>query len=304
MTERFFFPRNQNISICFVAYDSADHVTPKTGLTGFTVKYTFGGGGALISWAGAAVTAIGEGIYYLTGTIPDNSGDPSFMVKVSATGMDPWFIGGWISNFNVSVQTNFGMTALPSVAPATLGGLLTSGTTQHTIITNSLGYVGVYTNQDKTQYSLSAAGVLAITDSIWNAAVSTYITAGTMGKKLVDLIIDQWSTALPGGYGAGSAGNILGINLNATITSRSDLNETDVANSVLAALDNANIEPGSVPTSTSGLRQMIQFIFAYFRNKRSASSSVETLYKEDGTTPHGTASITEAAGTVTKGEMS
>jgi hypothetical protein len=111
--------------------------------------------------------------------------------------------------------------------------------------------VTVTTNNDKTGYSLSAAAVQAI----WDAATSALTTAGSIGKKLTDWTIltstttadavwnavassynvalsmgsklnasgsagDPWITALPGAYGAGTAGKIVGDNINTTISSR------------------------------------------------------------------------------------
>lgn len=69
-------------------------------------------------------------------------------------------------------------------------------------------------------------------------------------------------------------------------------------------LDDANTELASVPTTISGLRTMLQYVFEYFRNKRTATSAVETLFKEDASTALGTAALSDDATTFTKGEMS
>lgn len=304
-TIRWFFTRNVPTNLCFVAYDSSDHITPKTGLSSFTVKWTYGGGGALLAAPGATITEIGEGIYWFSGvTIPDSTNDQSLMFKISATGMDPIFISGWVSAFNPGDPVRLGMSALPNALSGTSGGLLISGAAQHAIQTNGSGYVGTYVNTDKLDYALSTASVNTVRDAIWNAVVATYVTAGTIGKKFSDMLTDVWTANVGGSYGSGTAGRILGLNLDVAVSTRSDLDAADVATSVLAALDDPNIELASVPTTTSGLRAMLKFLFAYFRNKRSATGSVETLYKEDAATPLGTASITDASGTVTKGEMS
>jgi hypothetical protein len=65
------------------------------------------------------------------------------------------------------------------------------------------------------------ASASTIADAVWDEALSGHTTAGTAGKALTDAGAggDPWSTALPGAYGAGSAGYILGTNLNATISS-------------------------------------------------------------------------------------
>lgn len=59
-------------------------------------------------------------------------------------------------------------------------------------------------------------------DQVWNEAVADHLTIGSTGKKLNDLSTsgDPWSTAVPGSYSAGTAGYILGTNLDATVSSR------------------------------------------------------------------------------------
>jgi hypothetical protein len=78
--------------------------------------------------------------------------------------------------------------------------------------------VTVGTNNDKIGYRLSATGV----DDVWDEVLSGHLTAGTTGAALnaSSSAGDPWATSLPGAYGAGTAGNIIGNNLNATISSR------------------------------------------------------------------------------------
>jgi hypothetical protein len=85
--------------------------------------------------------------------------------------------------------------------------------------------VTVTTNSDKTGYGLSATAV----DDIWDEPTAGHATAGTTGKALTDAGAggDPWSTALPGAYGAGTAGKIVGDNLNATVSSRASQTSLD-----------------------------------------------------------------------------
>lgn len=123
-----------------------------------------------------------------------------------------------------SVTGNVGGNVVGSVASVTAG-------------------VTVTTNNDKTGYALSAAGV----DAIWDEATAGHTTAGTTGKALIDAgsAGDPWSTAVPGAYGAGTAGFILGTNLDvasstlataAALTTVDDFLDTEVA-AILAAVD-------------------------------------------------------------------
>lgn len=63
------------------------------------------------------------------------------------------------------------------------------------------------------------ASILAV---VWDTAISGHTTSGTFGAALnaAGSSGDPWATSLPGAYGAGTAGFIVGTNLNATVTSR------------------------------------------------------------------------------------
>lgn len=86
--------------------------------------------------------------------------------------------------------------------------------------------VTVGANSDKTGYRLSGIGV----DDVWDEAIAGHLTAGSTGESLSSAgsAGDPWATSLPGAYGAGTAGKIVGDNINATISSRSTLTAADV----------------------------------------------------------------------------
>jgi len=67
-------------------------------------------------------------------------------------------------------------------------------------------------------------------DGVWDEAIAGHLAAGSTGEKLnaAGSAGDPWTTALPGAYGAGSAGKIVGDNLNATVSSRSSHSAADV----------------------------------------------------------------------------
>lgn len=69
-------------------------------------------------------------------------------------------------------------------------------------------------------------------------------------------------------------------------------------------LETANTELASIPTTTAGLRDMLQFVFQYLRNKKTVTEDTETLFKEDASTSLGTATIRDEDSTFTRGEMS
>ena len=62
----------------------------------------------------------------------------------------------------------------------------------------------------------------AIADAVWDEALSGHLTAGSAGAALngAGSAGDPWTTLLPGSYGAGTAGNIVGNRLDAAVTTR------------------------------------------------------------------------------------
>lgn len=96
-------------------------------------------------------------------------------------------------------------------------------------ITVTTGRVTVGTNADKTGYSISGTKTTldalndpttaAIADAVWDEAISGHLGAGSTGEALnaAGAAGDPWTTTLPGAYGAGSAGYIIGNNVNAPI---------------------------------------------------------------------------------------
>ena len=101
-----------------------------------------------------------------------------------------------------------------SIVAASVSGAVNSVTTGVTVATNN----------DKTGYSLATAPptAAAIADAVWDETLADHLTSGSTGAALnaAGAAGDPWSTTLPGAYGAGTAGKIVGDNLNATVSSR------------------------------------------------------------------------------------
>jgi hypothetical protein len=77
----------------------------------------------------------------------------------------------------------------------------------------------------------------AVADAVWDETLADHLTAGSTGEGLnaAGSAGDPWATALPGAYGAGTAGKIVGDNLNATVSSRSSHGAADVKTAIEAA---------------------------------------------------------------------
>ena len=166
-----------------------------------------------------------------------------------------------------TAPTNFAALAV------TAGGAVTAGTVS-----------------DKTGYSIAdATSDAVIADAVWNAAKATYGTAGTYGEHLEALVNsadpsaatiadavwdevlsghltagttgaaldaagtagDPWTTALPGAYGAGTAGKIVGDNLTGNAFTRLGV---PAGASVSADVAAVKAETASLQTDTNDIQ--------------------------------------------------
>lgn len=82
--------------------------------------------------------------------------------------------------------------------------------------------VGAMAANTLTASALATDAVIEIVNGVWDEPLAGHATAGSTGAALsaAGSAGDPWSTPLPGAYGAGTAGNIIGNNLNATVSSR------------------------------------------------------------------------------------
>lgn len=118
--------------------------------------------------------------------------------------------------------------------------------------------------------ALATDAVAEIADGVWDEAISGHLTGGTTGAALnaAGNAGDPWSTPLPGAYSSGTAGKIIGDNLNATISSRAsqtsvdtvdDFLDTEVA-AIKAKTDNLPASPaatGDIPTAATVAAQVL-----------------------------------------------
>lgn len=186
----------------------------------------------------------------------------------------------------------------------------------------------------------SAPTAAAVADAVWDEAATGHTDAGKAGAQLwTD--IDAIAVDVAGLDGAAMRGTDSAAL--ASVCTEGRLSELDAANlptdvsnvktdtaailldtgtdgvvvatasktgyalsaaGVDAILDDAPAaELSAIPSTTGTLRQMIQFLFTYFRNKKTVTATTETLLKEDATTSLGTATVSDDGTTFTKGEM-
>ena len=82
--------------------------------------------------------------------------------------------------------------------------------------------VGAMAANTVTASALATDAVTEVVNGVWDEPLAGHATSGSTGAALsaAGSAGDPWSTALPGAYGTGTAGNIIGNNLNATVSSR------------------------------------------------------------------------------------
>lgn len=91
---------------------------------------------------------------------------------------------------------------------------------------------------------------------------------------------------------------------NATLASTTNITAGTVTTATnVTALTAAQTELASVPTTTDSLQKQLQFLFEYFRNKRTVTATTETLFKEDASTSLGTSTISDDGTVFTHGEV-
>ncbi len=170
---------------------------------------------------------------------------------------------------------------------------------------------------------LASDAVAEIADAVWDEILSGHLGVGSTGEALnaAGAAGDPWTTALPGAYGAGSAGKIIGDNINATISSRAsqtsldtldDFVDTEVA-AIKAKTDLIPAAPaavGDIPTAVqnadallgrnvsggSSSGRTVKQAFHFIRNRWVVAAGTLSVYDTDDTTSSWTAAVTGTAG--------
>lgn len=204
-----------------------------------------------------AASSIGKSLY-TSGVVPGASGGLFIAGSNAATTISGLTTGAlscttitasgavaFQQTFAITGNTTFtGAISATNASNDILGILLQATQTGVTIPT-----VTTVTNQ------LSSS---TIAGAVWDLATSGHTTSGTFGAAVVAAgsAGDPWATLLPGSYGAGTAGKIVGDNLNATVSSRSSHSAADVwavATRVLTAGTNIALAKGTGVTGFNDL---------------------------------------------------
>lgn len=96
--------------------------------------------------------------------------------------------------------------------------------------------------------------------SVWDDTLAEHLISGSTGSALnaAGSAGDPWATSLPGAYGAGTAGKIVGDNLNTTVSSRASQSSVDTIDDLLDTEVAAILEDTgtTLPAQISGLNNL------------------------------------------------
>ncbi len=148
--------------------------------------------------------------------------------------------------------------------------------------------------------------VSAIADQVWNEATADHQAAGSTGKALTDAQAagDPWASALPGAYGAGTAGSIIG-NLIASMWSNVTRTLTQTAAEIQAVLEGSRIaihRGDDLSVSLTGLGSLASRTHLWFTVKRD-KSDVDTAAIIQITEGEGLTRLNGAEGTAGNGSL-
>lgn len=128
--------------------------------------------------------------------------------------------------------------------------------------------------------------------AVWDVTLASHVGAGSTGLALSSASAagDPWNTPLPGAYASGTAGNIVGNNLNATVSSR--LASASYTAPPTAAENFAAVLKGDWTGLTGEASYSLLNAARFLRNKVTLSGATLTVKKEDGTTNAWTGTVT------------
>lgn len=202
--------------------DSSQQVTAASvqgNVTGSVASVTGNVGGNVVGTVASVVGAVGS----VTARVTANTDQLAGQTVTAGAGVT--FPASVASPTNITAGT---ITTVTNVTNAPTAGDFTA--TMKTSLNSSspgISATGVQAIWDALTSALTTTGsigklLVGMAASVWDVVLSGHTTGGTTGAALnaASSAGDPWATALPGAYSSGTAGNIVGNNLNATVSSR------------------------------------------------------------------------------------
>lgn len=224
--------------------------------------------------------------------------------------------GDFTATMKTSIGTAVAASAVASVTgnvggnvTGSVGSVAAGGITASSIAADAIG-----------ASELAADAVAEIAGAVWDITLSSHLTGGTTGEALnaAGAAGDPWTTTLPGAYSAGSAGYIVGTNVNATISSRlasagytAPLDAAGVRTAVGLATANLDTQLDALPTAVENADALLKRDWTsvtgeagrsvlnalrFLRNKWSIAAGTLTVTKEDDSTSAWTGAVSTTAG--------
>lgn len=252
--------------------------------TSFTSTFTGNLTGSVASVTGAVGSVTGS-VGSVTGAVGSVTGSVGSVTGLTA------------SNLDATISSRMATYAQPT---GFLAATFPSGTVANT--TNiTAGVITTATNLTNapTAGDLTATMKTSVENAVWDAVGASHVIAGSTGKELSNASSagDPWAIALPGTYGGGTAGYIVGTNIDATVSSRmasASYTAPPSANTIATAvLTNTMTESyptqGASFTLTQGIYDLVQQM-----GEKSISGTTLTVNRRDQVTPAKTFILNDA----------
>lgn len=157
---------------------------------------------------------------------------------------------------------------------------------------------------------LATDAVTEIVGGVWNAARTSYTTAGSFGQGVASVQGNVTGSvgSVTGAVGSvtGAVGSVtgdVGGNVTGSVGSLAAQAKTDVNDQVVDALvTDTYAEPSGVPAATSSLKDKINWLFALARNKMTQTSTTTTLRNDADSGNISTSTVSDDGTTATRGE--
>jgi len=297
--------RGTSITITYVAWDTGANAGKTGDAANHTLRVVKDGVSAAPTNAPAEVDATNApGVYKLTLTATEATADVVVLTGVSATAN--------VSIIPVTVTFETVMRGTDNAALASVATEARLAELDAANIPTDLANIIAYVDSLETRLTAARAGYLDNLNGHTPQTGDSYARLGAPAAASIaaDLLaIDNFVDELESRLTAVRAGYLDNLSAGAvaqeaTVAALNDVSSADVQTAVAAELDAAGSELASIPTTTGTLRQKINFLFQYFRNRRTNTATTQKLYKEDGTTQLGSATVSDDGTTFDKGEMS
>lgn len=216
--------------------DSTDGVTPETGLsiTQPDVRLKKNGGNWAQKNASQTLSHEENGWYEVNLDATDTATLGVLLLNVSKSGALPVWFEFMVLPANAYDTFVLGTDRFDVDVLAMAADVVTSSALASSAVTEIQTGLA-------TASSIAALNDLSATeveDAVWDAAIASHLDSGSTGAALnaAGSSGDPWSTALPGAYTAGTAGHILGTNLNATVSSRASQTSVDTIDGIVDSI--------------------------------------------------------------------